>query len=78
MEFKPSLQVVRLEQVASGDLFIFDGRGGKCAAIKVIDPANGGQKMTLALGPFFQKMQMSQSLSMNNECRLYLSAAISF
>jgi hypothetical protein len=53
MDIKPALQVTRLEKLTPGDLFIFDWSGGQSAAIKITDPKENGQKLTLLLGPAF-------------------------
>jgi hypothetical protein len=53
MIITPKLKIDRFAQLQAGDLFIFVHKNGPCVALKVEDPANGGDTFIVPLGHLF-------------------------
>lgn len=62
MEVEPALIAQRFSQLEPGDLFICPSWLPDCFALKVVDPAAGGDTFLLPLGPTFPSDQYQPRL----------------
>lgn len=55
MEVQPKLNAARFAKIEPGEICIFPFAEGPGFALKIVDPANDGDKFVLPLGPIFSQ-----------------------
>jgi hypothetical protein len=65
MKIAPNIVVKHFDELAAGDLFIYDFEGGASAGIKIVDPQHSGDLGALLLGPQFPGEQTTPHMIAN-------------